>query len=217
MYSVQKDRAVVLGKKTLGPVYRKVTGVVPGQGGVQREGDGLAALTGDDSGHDVALGKLRLTQILVLGAVGQTVLMQTGRLGGEAAQTYHAVGAVDVQHLHDGAQLMGGVVLAVAVQVLLQTVVALFRSVGDLLAQVVAVTAGAVYHLTQYALTYHVQHHQLPAAVVAVFHKHIGRSGTLVGVHQLPALGHAAGAAHLAGHRDALLHAVEHHLHMGLP
>ena len=112
---------------------------------------------------------------------------------------------------------MGGIVFTVPVQVVPQPVVAVFLAAGDFIPQVMMVAAGTVDNAAHHTLTNHVQNHQLPLTVAAVFQHHAGNTGFLVGFHQLPAFLQRVGAANLKGGVFSGLHGLDGQIHMGFP
>ena len=103
---------------------------------------------------------------------------------------------------------MGGVVFAVAVLVVAESVVASFRTVGDFVPQVVLVAAFAVYDLAEQAFTHHLHYHQFVPVIAAVFQQHAVDAGLFIGVHQLPAVVQRIGAAHFGTGLLAAFHGV---------
>ncbi len=179
-------------------MHRELAAVIAGQGGVERHRDGLAPRAADDGRDDVALLEGRAGE----GVVGVLVLPDIGRHAlrtrSDAVERDEPVAAVDVEQLCDRAELVGRVIVAVAGQIIAHAVVVvLLGAVGELAAQVVAVAARAVRNLAEDALPHHVRHHQLAAAVAAVFKQHAGHAGLLRGVHERPAVLEVVGAADL--------------------
>ena len=75
-----------------------------------------------------------------------------------------------------------------------------FAPEGDLIAKVVVVAALAVNDRAENAFLYHVQRHQLFAAVAAVFQHHAGGSGRFLSFDQFPAILQGVSAANLAAY-----------------
>ena len=214
---VQEHRIHILPIAALGATDSKAPAVGSGQGGIQGQGDQLATGAADHGFHNIRLGKLCLCQLILCTLFIDDIFVQTLCAACHRSKGQKPVAPVDVQHLANRAKLVGGVIFAVAVQVISQPVVAVFLTVGDLLTQIVVVAAVAGYDLTEQTLFHHIQHHQLPLAVTAVFQHHARHSGALGGIHQLPAILHSKIAADLHTHILSCLHSSQSNLHMVFP
>ena len=90
-------------------------------------------------------------------------------------------------------------------------------SEGNLVAEVVLVTALAVNDGSENALFCHIVDHHLLTAIYAVLQKHDRHMGPLVGIDDLPALLNAVGAANLAAHILSGFHRLDGDVQMILP
>ena len=178
--------------------------------------DGFAVGALDHRGHDVALVDLSVRQRGIRAMLHQP-LVQAAGLAGHAGQGDHAVAAVDVEVVGDGAQLVGGIQLAVAMEEVVLAIVAVDVAVAHLVAKVVGIRAGAVHHRAEHVLMDHVQQRQLGLAVAAVLQQHDGNAGFLAGMHQLPALVDGCAAADLHGRALAGADGLNGQRDVGLP
>ena len=195
------DGTIVFHPQALGALHAAAAGIGAGRSAVVREDDGFAVGALDHGGDDVALIDLLLGDFIIRAMLVEPCL-QAGGLGGHGNQADHAVAAVDVQILGDGAQLMGGIQLAVALEEVILTVMAVDVAVADFLAQVVLIAALAVNQFAEHALADHVQKSQLHLVVAAVFQQHAGDAGFLAGTDHAPAFLNGGGAAYF--HRNPL-------------
>ncbi len=124
---------------------------------------------------------------------------------------------IDTQHLCNGSQIMGGIILTVSAQIIPQSVMPVLLSEGDLVPKIMLVTARTVYHLAEHALLNHIQHHQLPSAEAAVLQKHKRRPGLLIGFHHVIAVLQRVCAAHFHSHRLTGIHGCQRDFHMAFP
>ena len=145
------------------------------------------------------------------------IMAQTSCFGSHGAELHHPVAPVDIQKLCDGAQVVGGIVVAVPGQVVPQPVVTDLHAAADLPTQVVAVRAVGVDHLAQLALTDHTGGDQLVLAVAAVFQEHKGGLCLFPCAYQFPAVVHAVAAADLQAADLALLHGLDGQRDMRFP
>ena len=197
--AVEIDAVVVLHIHAPGSLDRERPGVEPRKRRVQGHGDGLPMGAGDDRRHHVSLGKGHVCGIIRLSLLPQEIVVETCAPGGDRNKTQHPVAPVQIQDVCNGPQLMGRIVLTVAVSVVQEPVVPVLPPVGDLIPKVMPVAALTVDDLPEEPLPDHVQDHELVPAVAAVLQDHALAAGLLVGPHQLPAVLHGIGAADFHG------------------
>ena len=167
--------------------------------------------------HHVSLRKSLIFQEFIVAFVFPDIIPKSGRLRRRGSQRHHPVSPVDVQHLPDGAQIMGWVIFTVAVQIVSQPVMAVLPSKGDFVPKIVLVTSRTVHYLSEQSFAHHVQRHHFPSAEAAVFQKHERRSRFLICLHQIPAVLQLIGTAHLHGNRLSRIHRRQCDSHMALP
>ena len=80
------------------------------------------------------------------------------------------------------------IVFTVARQIIAQAVMPVFLPLCHLLPEVMAVSAAAMHDFPEQPPSDHIQRHQLPLAVAAVFKQHAVCSRLLIGVHKLIAV-----------------------------
>ena len=131
-------------------------------------------------------------------------------------QRFHAVAAVDVQHLGDGSKAMGGIYipaeLAVVVQTPSQLVVSTFLPVFVPIGrQLVAVCPLHVDNLAHQALLRHVQRIELKEIITAVLKHHHVQALALAQVDERPYFGHVHRRGHLDGDVMAMFQRLARH------
>ena len=112
---------------------------------------------------------------------------------------------------------MGGIIFRIAMNIIIQTVMAVFLSKGDFLPQIMLIAPFAVHNLSQNPLLRHAVNHHFIPAIDAVFHKHNGSLRFLVAIHQLPTLRQGIGSPHLGGHRLSCPHGRHGYFTMSIP
>ena len=122
-----------------------------------------------------------------------------------------------MKQLGYGTHFVGGVVLAIAVDVIVQTVAAAFLSGRNKLTQVVVIAAGAVYNRAENTLTNHIGYHKLALTVTAVFKHHAVDSGLFIGSDESPAVVKAICSGNLDAGSDSLFHCRNRKIDVSLP
>lgn len=201
----------------LGAPHRKAARIIPRQRRIEHQGHGLAVGAAQHGRDDVSLLEGRIEQFLIIRLFVRNIGGEPCRLARRRGQGYEPVAPIDVQHLCDRAKVVRGIVLAVAAYVIPEPIMPVFPAESDLLAQIMAIAAGAVNYLAQNAQTLHIQDHHFPPAEAAVFQKHKRRLCLLVGIDQPPAVLYGIGSADLHGNRLAPEHAVSCDFHMRFP
>ena len=137
--------------------------------------------------------------------------------GGGRSQGHEAVATVDAQSLGDGTDLMGGIQLAITVAVVICTLLTGVFHATQGVTQVMLIATLAIDQFAEETLANHVHHHQLSAAVAAIFQHHHGSFGALIGMDHLPQLIQGGCATHFDGSILAGFHAIGSDLQMGIP
>ena len=145
------------------------------------------------------------------------IFVHAARLACHGNERQKAVAAVDIQNLRNGSKLVRGIVLAVSVQIITESVVSVLLAERDLITQIVTITALAMHDLTKQPLLDHIHDHHLDSAVAAVFKEHKGCSGLLIGAHQIPALIDGVSTTNLHANCNALLHCFNGDRHVRFP
>ena len=112
---------------------------------------------------------------------------------------------------------MCGIQLAVAVEILIQPIMAVGMPHGDLVAQIMPISALAMHNLSEYAFFDHIQNGHFFLPVAAVFQQHDRALRSLVGAHKLKAFLQRMRTAHLHADGHAGVHAVQRDLRMRAP
>jgi len=186
--------------------------------GVELEHDALAAGRADEGGvHVAALDALRHVLQGSFVGVGHG-FAECGLLGTHAHQVAQGVSAQDVEVHRHWAQAMGGVEVAVAVEVVLEApAVLVVGGVKHHHAQVVQVGALGVGEAAKDALLDHLHDPKLLAVVAAVLQHDTVALGFLGDLHQVDGLLIGRGDGHFAGGVQALAHGVGGHGRVPFP
>ena len=162
--------------------------------------DDLAVLSRNQRGGVVAVAeRLILTRAIL------HQLAANERLRVHGHERLHAVAAVDVEHLSDGAEAVSGIDVATELLVIVQApaqlvLVVLLPVVVPELRQFVAIGTLCVDDLTEETLLCHVERVQLEEVVAAVLQNHAVQALLLGEVDELPDFVHVHGRRHLDGH-----------------
>ena len=153
--AVQIQRVIILRVQSAGAVYGKSAAVRAGERGIQRQTDGLSAGTPDERTDDISLIEMCRCQRGIDFRVAGGVIVEPRRLGRHGYQRKHPVAAVDAQHLRDGTQLVRRVIIAAAVKIIIKTVMTVNVTVGNLIAQIVRISAGAMHYCSENVFSRH--------------------------------------------------------------
>ena len=137
--------------------------------------------------------------------------------GSGACQSEHPVSVVDIKDPCDRTELVSRIILRVPVEIISETVMTVFFSACNLASQVMHIAAAAVDDISEYALLFHVQGHQLPASVTAVFHKHKWCFCLFVSPDKLPAFFQTVYASDFNSYRDSCFHCLDGSRYVVLP
>ena len=171
----------------------------------------------DHCGHNVALCKRIPLNFVVSRHMFGGPFVQAAGFGCHGNQTDKAVAAVDVQNFAHRNGAVRRIYIAVAVHIVVQTIMAVDMPHRNFVAQVMLVAAAAVDHFAEQPLLDHVQQCQFFAAVAAVFQQHARFAGAAAGADEFPAFVDRAGAADFAGHILSGVHRVNGDAEMHLP
>ena len=134
----------------------------------------------------------------------------------------HAVAAVDVERLGNGAETVGGIDVAAVFHVVAQApaelvVLTVLPIVGPEVVEVVDVGALGAYDFAENAVLGHVERVHLEPVVAAVFENHAVLAGFLAQVDEFPALLEVHGRRHLDGRVLAVFKGTLGHGEMVVP
>ena len=112
---------------------------------------------------------------------------------------------------------MRGIIFRIPMDVIIQTIMAILSSEGDFLPQIMLIAALTMYNLSENSRLRHMINHHFVSAVDAVLHKHNGRLGFLIAVHESPALGNGISTAHFGSYRLSGTHSGNRDFTVGIP
>ena len=143
--------------------------------------------------------------------------MQTFGTGCSGGQGNHTIAVVNVKQLCNRTQFMSRIVFAVSIEIVSQAVMAIFLASGDFVTQVVHVSARTVDDFAKQSCSNHIENHQFPATITAVFQQHDRSSGLFIGVHQFPAILNGISAANFQTDIFACFHRFHSQFDMSFP
>ena len=129
----------------------------------------------------------------------------------------HAVAVVDIHDLHYRAELVRGIVFAVAEHIIALTVVTIHIAVDYFLAQVVHIAAAAMHHRAEQPLADHVEDHKLTPAVAAIFEHHAVDARFLICMNKAEAIIYIISAADLRADTLSGAHGGDAHFDVRFP
>ena len=122
-----------------------------------------------------------------------------------------------MQHLGNRPKLMGRIIFRISMNIIIQTVMAIFLSKGDFFPQIMLVSTLTMHDFSQYPFLCHTINHHLVSAIDTVFHKHDGSLRLFIAIHQLPALRKGIGSPYLGGYRLSCPHSRHGYFTVGIP
>src|SRR5690554_7736695 len=102
-----------------------------------------------DGGNNISLGKWIVRQLMIGSLFPAYVFIQPPGFGSYGYKAEHLISPVDVQDLCNGAQLMGRIVLAVAMHIISQPIMPVLSSVSYFLPKIMTVSALTMDNLTK--------------------------------------------------------------------
>ena len=109
------------------------------------------------------------------------------------------------------------IVVGVAVNVLVKSVMTLAPTCADLVTHIVAVSAFAVYHLTQMPLSLHIERKKLDSVIAGVFKHCNGCACAFVTANKLPKAFYAVCTAYFTCGYNVVFHSIHAYLYVRLP
>jgi hypothetical protein len=194
---VAVDRHIILREPTLCTVDLKSAGVGTGESRIKSQANDLPEFCGKNSGDNVALRPLAVSIGLIAVGMILDICIKSRALGGEGGKTCELIAVTDSEKNVERAELVGGIVLAIAAAVVAVAVMTVYKTHRDLLTKIVAISAAKLNEITEESVSVHRVKSLLNSAVAAVFKHHCGRTGLAVSLAKFYALVDGVSTANL--------------------
>ena len=152
--------------------------------------DALGDTTGtfDHRGRDITLCELGVELRMLWPQILDDIFMQTAGLAAHRDESCETIALVDIEHLRHGTDTMGRIQVGISIGKIVQPVVPILCTAGDLGPQVMFITTLTMDQLTEEALFYHTEDGHLLASIATVFQQHEGHARLFADADQFPAL-----------------------------
>jgi hypothetical protein len=127
------------------------------------------------------------------------ICIKSRALGREGGKTCELIAVTDSEKNVERAELVGGIVLAIAAAVVAVAIVTVYKTHRDLLTKIVAISAAKLNEITEESVSVHRVKSLLNSAVAAIFKHHCGSSGLTVSLAKFYALVDCVSTANLEG------------------
>ncbi len=215
-FAIQMDIVTVSAIHTLSAADGKSAGVDTRKSCIESKNSSSSVGTFKNSSDYIALSEVILSNGIV-GTVFESKLMETLSAGGYRIKSNKAVAVIDIENLHNGAELVGGIVFTVTEEIVSLAVVTVNITVNDFLAKIVHISARTMNYISEQAFAHHIERHKLTSSVAAVFEHHTMDTGFLISTNQAEAVFNVISTANLYAYGLTRAHRSDTHIDMGFP